>query len=83
MGKQIHEIYEQVREQFGEISLYRLIIRTRIPLSKAKDVPDSEENITMVKQALSDLGLTISRMKKQKEEKKRRWWRKLLQRRKK
>ncbi len=81
MGNQLYQIFQDVKDQHGEIELYRLILRTKITLTKSKELPDTDENIERVKQALKELGLTISQLEKRKEEKKQRWWRRLLRRR--
>ena len=81
MGKELQRMYDEVKEQFGEISLYRLILRTKITYSKAKELPDSEENLSLVKSALDNLEITLSHLEKQKQEKKERWWKRLLRRR--
>ena len=78
MGKQIDELYQQIRNKYGEISLYRLVVKTRISSSQVKTIEDTEENVLLVKKAIKDLGFTTSDELENK--KKDAWWKRILRR---
>ncbi len=56
MGKELMAIYQSIEEQYGKIGLYRLVVKTKISKSKAKNSPDTPELIDLVKRSVETLG---------------------------
>lgn len=76
MGKELSKLYEHIQTKYGQIALYRLIVKTRISSSEAKNLEDTEENLTLVKKAIEEL--EFSTVAESTTKKKNRWWKRIL-----
>lgn len=61
MGNELVKMYEKIREDYGEIGMFRLVVKTRISPDFARDLDDNEQNIATVKKAIKDLGFTYTK----------------------
>lgn len=60
MGNKLVEIYEHVRQKYGKIGVYRLVVKSRISESAARVMEDTPENIAKLHSIADELGLTVS-----------------------
>jgi len=61
MGDELVKMYEKIREDYGEIGMFRLIVKTRISRDFAMDLEDSEQNIATVQKAIKGLGFAYTK----------------------
>ncbi len=57
MGKELLTIYKTIEERYGKIGLYRLVVKTKISKSRAENIQDTPELISLVKRSIEELGL--------------------------
>lgn len=55
MGAKLQEIYDKAKVKGGFSGQLKLAMITKIPLAKAKEVPDTPENIRAFELALSQI----------------------------
>lgn len=60
LGQKIEIIYKNVLSKYGQIGVYRLIVKSRISEEEALRIEDTDVNIAMVKGFAEELGLTVT-----------------------
>jgi hypothetical protein len=55
MGQQLEKYYQQAHQLGGFKAQMRMAIITKIPITKTKDLPDSNENIKKFDLAMNEL----------------------------
>ena len=53
-------IYQQVRKSYGNIGVYRLIVKSKVSEEAAFKLDDTPENIAKIKQYAEELGLSVT-----------------------
>ena len=59
MGKDIKKIFAAIKKKHGDMAIYRVCVKTKVSESDAIKLPDNEENILMIIEALEELGYDI------------------------
>ena len=58
MGKQLKAIYNEIKEKYGQIGLYRLVVKVKISPKEVEKIPDDPDVIHLVISAIEELGLS-------------------------
>ena len=60
MGEKIAEVYKNVHHKYGQIGVYRLIVKSRITEEEALRMEDNEDNIIRIKGFVEELGMIVT-----------------------